>query len=161
MADINYDRVLAQTQLDTTFEANTDGDASAEDIRQEFKDAYESQANLASDNTFTKRNTFHGPVRITQGSDLTIASGAITVTHSHHRVDTQGGASTDDLDTISGGTTGQILIIRSVSGARDTTLVETGNLKLNGSFTLTVVADQIVLIYDGTNWNELTRSNNA
>jgi hypothetical protein len=40
-------------------------------------------------------------------TELTIATGAITVTQSQHTVDTEADAASDDLDTISGGTAGR------------------------------------------------------
>lgn len=98
-------------------------------------------------------------------SELTIASGVITVgRHSFYRVDTESDGATDDLDTINGGRVGQIVVFSSVTAARDVTFKDmTGNLQLAGDFTLSVVADRIVLIYDShlTQWYELSRSDNA
>lgn len=51
-------------------------------------------------------------------TELTIASGVITVTQNFHRVDTEGDAASDDLDTISGGSVGQIVILRAENDAR-------------------------------------------
>jgi hypothetical protein len=96
---------------------------------------------------------------------LTIASGAITVTGSHHAVDTEGAAAADDLVTINGGLYyGQILIIKTVSSARDVTLKDaTGNLRLAGDCVLGAANDRITLTYnaDGGNWIELSRSING
>jgi len=100
---------------------------------------------------------------ILESASATISGGAITATCSHMQVDTEGGAATDDLDTINGGTTtGTILIIRSTSSDRDITLKDgTGNLVLAGDFTLTNTRDTIVLIRTGIGWLELSRSDNA
>ena len=38
----------------------------------------------------------NGKVVYDQGSELTIASGVITVTHSYHKIDTEGDAGSDD-----------------------------------------------------------------
>ena len=98
------------------------------------------------------------------GTILTIASGAITVTDSVHRVDTEGSAATDDLATINGGVDGQVLMLRSVSNARDTTLKDTGgNLLLAGDFVLDRDQDLITLHYssDLSSWVEISRSSNA
>lgn len=54
----------------------------------------------------------------TSFSELTISSGAITVTQAAHSIDTEADAAEDNLDTISGGTGGQILFIRPEAGAR-------------------------------------------
>ena len=96
-------------------------------------------------------------------SDLTLASDAITVTGCYHRVDTQGGAATDDLATISGAAAGQILILQSVASSRDVTVKNgTGNIFLSGSdFVLDNSRDFIVLICTGGELNEICRSNNG
>jgi hypothetical protein len=57
----------------------------------------------------------------------TISSGAITVSGSSYIiVDTEGGAATDDLDTINGGNDGDILILRSTDNARNITIKHLG-----------------------------------
>jgi hypothetical protein len=96
-------------------------------------------------------------------SDLTLASDAITVTGCYHRVDTQGGAATDDLATINGAATGQIIILQSVASSRDVTVKNgTGNIFLSGSdFVLDNSRDFIVLICTGGELNEICRSNNG
>lgn len=92
---------------------------------------------------------------------LTIASGAITVTQTYVQVDTEGAAATDDLDTINGGESGDLLVVRSLTSGRDTTLIEGGNLILAGSFTLSDVRDVIVLVKrTSTEWVEVCRSDN-
>ncbi len=95
----------------------------------------------------------------------TIASGAITINNSNVQVDTEGAAASDDLDTITltGAQDGDIITIRTANSARTVTLKDgTGNLTLSGDFTLTNVADKIMLQYDtfGLQWIELSRSNN-
>jgi len=61
-------------------------------------------------------------LHLRNATPLTISNGAITVTQTYHSVDTEGGAPTDDLDTINGGNVGDILILRGVSGARKVTV---------------------------------------
>jgi prepilin-type processing-associated H-X9-DG protein len=95
-------------------------------------------------------------------STLTIATGVVTATKSFHLVDTQGAAATDDLDTINGGTAGNLLIVQSVASTRDVTLKDgTGNLALAGDCVLDTLQDSITLIYRGSSWYEVCRSNNA
>lgn len=97
------------------------------------------------------------------GADLTIASGVIAVTHLLHRIDTEGGAATDDLVTINGGSPRQILILEPVASARDVTVKHgTGNIFLTGAvdFTLDNVRAKLVLITSilGTEWHEIGRN---
>lgn len=97
-------------------------------------------------------------------TDLTIASDAITVTRTYHRVDTQGGAGTDNLATIGGMVTGQIVILSSAASARDVVVKHgTGNIFLanNTDFTLGDSRDHIMLICTGGEINELSRSKNS
>ncbi len=99
---------------------------------------------------------------IGDGSELTIATGVVTVTGGFHTVDTEADAATDDLDTINGGTTGHLLVLTSAVDARDPTVKDaTGNLALAGDFTLDDSDDTITLIYNGSNWLEVSRSNNT
>jgi hypothetical protein len=87
---------------------------------------------------------------------LTIASGSITPTQAYHKVDTEGGAGTDFLDTITAGTEGQMLFLRSVSAARVTT-IRHANDNIFTSGVNDIVLDQtykvIQLICDGTDWS--------
>lgn len=91
-------------------------------------------------------------------TELTIASGAVTRTASYHRIDTEGDAASDDLDTISGGTAGQKLIIRAENTARDVVIRHngggTGNIRTydGNNITLDETYKAVELIYDGTNW---------
>jgi hypothetical protein len=85
-------------------------------------------------------------------TELTIASGAVTVTQSRHRIDTQGDASTDDLDTINGGgDTLNLLIIRAEDAARTVVVTEAGNIVTGGS-PIALADDQtfLILIFDAT-----------
>jgi hypothetical protein len=101
-------------------------------------------------------------VVLKDGGTLTINAGAITITNSNHQVDTEGSAASDDLDTINGGSSGTLLILRSYTNARDTTLKDgTDNLRLAGDFTLSNSQDTIMLIRVGSYWYELSRSDNA
>lgn len=61
------------------------------------------------------------------------------------------------ITTFSGGTSGQV--IRVVFTNTNATLSDAGTLKLSAAFTSTA-DDEMTLIYDGTNWYELSRSVN-
>lgn len=66
----------------------------------------------------------HNPV------SLTISSNAITRTSSYHQIDTEGLAATDDLETISGGSAGDVLYLNSANNARVITIKHNvGNIK--------------------------------
>ena len=80
------------------------------------------------------------------------------------RVDTEAAAATDNLDTISGTSLrrGQLLVVMAVNTARTVVCKDgTGNLKLAGDMTLDNTEDTLTLMYDGSNWVELARSNNG
>ena len=96
---------------------------------------------------------------------IIIASGAITLPNGGNAifvVDTEGGAATDDLDTINGGFLGQMATFAQTSSARDITFKDgTGNLRLAGDFTLNNLQDSITLYYNGTDWVEIARADIA
>lgn len=123
--------------------------------------------NCGGANSITTSDVFEIGTKLilTKGLNLVIASGSITVTHSYHIVDTEGGAATDDLTNINGGVDGQILVIRSLTFSRDITIKHNaGNILLSGltDKILDNIADKITLIYDGAldKWTEITFANN-
>jgi hypothetical protein len=97
-------------------------------------------------------------------SELTIATGAITVTGSYHDVDTEADDATDDLATINGGTDGMRLVLRANNSGRTVVVKDgTGNIQCAGDMSLDNIQDTIELIYDGvqTAWLEVSRSDNG
>jgi hypothetical protein len=96
-------------------------------------------------------------------TSATIAGGVITAGSSFMTVDTQGGGATDDLDTINGGTDGDILILQAADSSRTVVVKDgTGNLNLTSDFSLDHVNDKIMLInIGGSTWDEVSRSNNT
>ena len=93
-------------------------------------------------------------------SELTIASGVVTLgTDGFYTVDTQADAASDDLDTISGGETGEIIILGANNTARTVVVKHgTGNIKLQGEADLPLVdTDQLIMVrYNGTDWVEVS-----
>lgn len=88
-------------------------------------------------------------------SELTISTGAITATASHHTVDTESDAASDDLDTINGGTLGAILVLRAANTARTVVIKDgTGNIHNSGDgdFSLDDTEKVWVGVYNGTDW---------
>lgn len=66
-------------------------------------------------------------------NELTIASGAITITGGNHTVDTEGDAASDDLETITGLADGEILFITAADASREVVIKHgSGNIRLNG-----------------------------
>lgn len=117
--------------------------------------------NVQIDQYMTAERVAINRLQYLDGGDLTISSGEITVTHSKHLIDTEGAAASDDLDTINGGINGQTLILQPVNSSRSVVVKDgTGNLRLNGDFTLDHTQDSMVLIYSNPNWVELARSDN-
>jgi len=87
---------------------------------------------------------------VERGPELTIDGGEITVTHLWHYVDTEGDASSDNLDEISGGVDGQLLILSAANSARTVVVREDEeNIKCGSDFSLTHIDDVIVLMYHG------------
>jgi len=101
---------------------------------------------------------------------LTISGGQVTVTRNNHKIDTEGGASTDDLDGMAGGDDGQLVTLSTESGARDVTVKDaTGSnqfdLSTAGNFTMDTVFDTLFVVYRSTGtsrvWIEISRSSNV
>ena len=91
---------------------------------------------------------------------LTIdAGGAITRTRVYHRVDTFGGAASDDLVTINGGVEGDLLIIHSENVARTVVVKHgAGNIWLAGSvdYTFDDTRHHLTLLYNGASWSDIS-----
>lgn len=101
------------------------------------------------------------PLNIGSPIELTISSGAVTITQSWHTIDTEGDAASDDLDTINGGSEGDLLIISRNAVGRDVVAKDgTGNLRLAGDFTIDSNADLLLLLYRSSVWTEISRSSN-
>lgn len=108
------------------------------------------------------RITLKKLVNLGTAGELTIAAGVITATTSFHNVDTEADAATDDLDTINGGSEGDILILRANDDARTVVVKDgTGNIQCAGDFSMDNVQDTIMLINNGTAWLEISRSDNG
>ena len=100
----------------------------------------------------------------TAATSLTIASGAITPTESFHRVDTEGAAASDDLDTINGGENGRILVVTASNSARTVVIKNnTGNIWCGSDRSLDNGRDTATLIYDAnvSRWILIAFSDNA
>ena len=85
---------------------------------------------------------------MTTATELTIASGIVTITQSSHTIDTQSDASTDDLDTINGNTNGQLLYLRAANAARAVSVTTNGNILTGGSAITLDTTKIIAFLYD-------------
>ncbi len=124
--------------------------------------AFEEIPTSANMNTHLRDNLNFLKANIAFGasSELTIASGAVTKTQTYHTIDTESDAAADDLDTINGGSAGDVLIISSADDARVVTLKDmTGNLDLGGDVLLGSTLDRVMLMFNGTNWVPLAFTN--
>lgn len=96
-----------------------------------------------------------GDLTATTPTELTIASGVITVTQLAHTVDTESDAASDDLVTINGGSGEQLLLLRPASGARTVVLKHgSGNIECPGGtdISLAEASDSVLLWWNGTSW---------
>lgn len=88
------------------------------------------------------------------GGELVIASGAITVsTQTSYSLDTEGGASSDDLDTINGEIDGKVITLSLEDAARNVVVKHnTGNIynPAGQDITLDATQDIVELRYDAT-----------
>jgi hypothetical protein len=103
-------------------------------------------------------------MRLGPYSELTIASGAITVTGSYHEVDTENDDASDTLSTINGGGgIGDLLLLKADHSDRTVIIAEGGNISLDaaGSFSMDHANDRMLLVKGTTTWMEISRSNNA
>lgn len=102
--------------------------------------------------------------------ELTINAGVVTKTKAYHTITVEGGAGSgnDQLDTCEGGSEGEILILKATtSGGSDTVTIadstgaDTFILEGGANFVMDHVDDRIMLIHNGTEWVEISRSSNS
>jgi hypothetical protein len=98
---------------------------------------------------------------------LTIATGAVTLPTRQavgfYYIDTEGAAASDDLDNLNGGATyGQIVILSAINSTRTVIVKDgTGNMRLAGDFSMDNADDKITLVWNGSAWFEMSRSDNG
>lgn len=97
---------------------------------------------------------------VRNGGELTISSGAITVTSSYHTVDTESDAASDDLDTINASLgAGQLLVVKAQNASRTVVVKNgTGNISIGSDMSLSSLNKSIVLIYTGSEWHQFSRN---
>jgi hypothetical protein len=109
------------------------------------------------------RFTINSALNLGTPQNVTISGNTITVgTSGSYIVDTEGGGSSDYLDTINGGNDGEIIILSSASDNRDITVRDSvGNIKIRNNFNLTKTVDTITLMKKNNLWVGISSSNNA
>ena len=111
---------------------------------------------LAATNSWAGAQTFQN-ILLGASSELTIATGAVAATRSYHTIDTEADAASDDLDDITGGATGEILLLRPENGARTVVIKHAvGANKIacpgNRDITMSEAEDFVLLAHNGTQW---------
>lgn len=94
-------------------------------------------------------------------SGVVLSSGVVTLSKSYTKIDTEGGAASDDLDCLNGGSIGDVVIISSVASTRDVVVKDGVCIKLagNADFTLDSNVDTLTLLrLDSGGWLELSRA---
>jgi hypothetical protein len=112
---------------------------------------------LSASNAWTGTQSFRNVI-VATGTELTIASGAVAATRSYHTIDTEADAGSDDLDDITGGADGELLLLRPASGARTVVLrhaIGANKIATLGgrNLSLTEATDWALLMSDGTQWS--------
>jgi hypothetical protein len=127
----------------TTFTAKTDNvdDVMAVDINELQTDVTAVETTLGTDpqgtETDVKSRLAHsindaGFLEFDAPTELTISSGAVTVTQNYHTIDTESDAASDNLSTINGGTDGMVLVFRAANDARTVVIKhDDGNIYCN------------------------------
>ena len=101
---------------------------------------------------------------LTWDHEVTISGGTISPNKEYVTVDTQADAASDDLDTISSVNykSGDTIVLSAQDSSRTVVCKDgTGNLSLNGDFSLNNTEDTIALLFNGSVWNEISRSDNG
>ena len=104
-----------------------------------------------------------GRVAIGNLTELTIASGEMTITQSYHKVKGEGGAA-DNLIKIHGGVAGTIVVLSATDDSNDITIEHQGtggNIDCGANVVLQHSSDTITLIYNGSRWMKVSHCQNV
>jgi hypothetical protein len=99
---------------------------------------------------------------LTRESQTSITGNTITVTKSYVYVGSGNGGNVTlgpSGTAINNGVQGDVLILEGSSDVLTVTILDNANTKLNGSMVLGA-GDTIMLMFDGSDWVEISRSNN-
>lgn len=118
--------------------------------------SFDTAFSLASSNGFVTFNRLFGA----EISNPAISAGTFAVTTGHVVPEPETGTA-DDIDTISGGFDGALLVLGASSGDTLTCKDATGNLRLGADRVLDDVSDSLLLVRRGGDWVELSYANNG
>lgn len=112
-------------------------------------------------NTHVRDNLMHlkENIGLAAPAELTISGGVVTKTKSFHTIDTQSDDPSDDLNTINGGSDGDVIFLSAEHTDRTVVLKnETGNMHIGGDMYLDNTHHVIGLIYSATDseWHRFT-----
>lgn len=95
-------------------------------------------------------------------TNRTISAGTVSGLRTATLVLSAQSGTADNLDTITGGVSEQLLILRPANGHIITAVDGTGNLRLNGDFAMNARSDRLLLQYDSEfgGWAEIARTSN-
>ena len=159
VAKRSYTRIQDQDDANTTLNTATDGRGLAYDhAAGKFTLPTTLKADTIAETTSATGVTVDGVLlkdaaitilRLPAATELTINAGAITITQSRHTIDTEANAITDDLNTINGGSDGQLLFLYSDAGRTIVVKHNVGNITLNGNADVTLdwQSDLLQLVY--------------
>jgi hypothetical protein len=115
--------------------------------------------NVTGLSTLTGGVTSSGPTVLTS-SAVTVASGVIAVTGPNHVIQSED-TDPDDVTSISGGSEGQIVVLRKIIGGPTITLKNNASLLLGANIVLDHVADVAVLLKVGDVWVKIAAADNG
>lgn len=110
-----------------------------------------------------------GRVNLKDDTEITLdANGEATITQGYHTFDTNADGASDALEAIIGGAEGDVLIFRPDNAARTIVAKHAGapttgaalNLAAGVDFTMDEDDDWLMLLFDGTLWQQIGRSEN-
>ena len=106
-----------------------------------------------------------GQLNLGASSELTIASGAITVSRGFHTIDTEADAASDNLDTVNGLVIGSLYMLMAADDTRTVVIRDgMGNIQTIGGTSITLNSDKdMALMFspDGANLQELASADIA
>lgn len=149
--------VFTEIFLGTSADDDTGSNARA--AGQIINDNFALAGNKTEDNSWSGSNKFTGFFGTGARIAISIVSGVLTATGTNIRVSGEGGVA-DNLDTINGGSEGDIIILSR--GVGTVTVTEIGNIVLGDTTRIiSSSGDRLVLHMGATNWDEISYSDNS
>lgn len=104
-----------------------------------------------------------GPLNFYGPAVANISAGNIGRTRTVHALNNEGGATTDDLDTATLGSAGDLLILKTATAGKTTTVKHSASangfrLANQRDFVMDTVYHVLTCIHDGSQWVEISRS---